>query len=79
MSKAETHLFISPPVFLTINNKESLSSKGHTCSYCHGNGFFQKVGEDVKERIQEPCPICQGSGKLKASITIEWLPGEKHK
>lgn len=22
------------------NQKESISSKGHRCSYCHGNGFF---------------------------------------
>lgn len=50
--------------------RESLLSPGHKCSYCHGNGWFWR--EDLHERMKADCPVCNGSGKLDAVITIEW-------
>ena len=56
------------------NQKESISGKGNRCSYCHGNGFFW--GEEQRERVKADCPVCKGSGKLDAVITIEWKPAK---
>ena len=73
MSKNNQVITISPPMFIGEGNqKESISSKGHRCSYCHGNGFFW--GEEQRERVKVDCPVCKGSGKLDAVITIEWKP-----
>ena len=69
MSKNNQVITISPPMFIGEGNqKESISSKGHRCSYCHGNGFFW--GEEQRERVKVDCPVCKGSGKLDAVITI---------
>jgi DnaJ-class molecular chaperone len=66
-------------MFLNISSKESQTSGGYGCSYCHGNGFFWKAQEGTKDRFKEACPVCKGSGKLKAVITIEWLPDKDNK
>jgi RecJ-like exonuclease len=79
MSEINKEILLAPPMFLNIDSKENKTSSGHQCSYCHGNGFFWKVKEDIKERYKEACPVCKGSGKLKAAITIEWLPDKDNK
>lgn len=77
MSKNNQVITISPPMFIGEGNqKESISSKGHRCSYCHGNGFFW--GEEQRERVKVDCPVCKGSGKLDAVITIEWKPAKQN-
>ena len=77
MSKNNQVITISPPMFIGEGNqKESISSKGHRCSYCHGNGFFW--GEEQRERVKVDCPVCKGSGKLDAVITIEWQPAKSN-
>nr|DAE14020.1 MAG TPA: DnaJ-like protein [Myoviridae sp. ctYzH9] len=54
---------------------EVLESRGHACSYCQGNGYFWQ--ENVyRERYKQECPICKGSGRLDAVVTIEWKAGE---
>lgn len=54
-----------------ITAKELLTSNGHTCSYCKGNGWFW--GEDSRgESTKTDCPVCKGSGMLDAMITVEW-------
>lgn len=51
MSKNNQMILISPPMFIGEGNrKESISSKGHRCSHCHGNGFFW--GEEQRERVK---------------------------
>lgn len=53
-----------------------LVSPNHTCSYCHGNGWFW--GEDeFGERIKNDCPVCGGSGSLDAVVTVEWKAAKK--
>lgn len=53
----------------------SFESKGHACTYCQGNGYLWQL-----DRFEDPskmeCQICKGSGKLDATITIEWKAGE---
>lgn len=50
---------------------ERVLSRGHKCPYCQGNGYFWQE-DDWDERYKKECPICKGSGKLDAVITIEW-------
>lgn len=67
---------ITPPVLIVFGNtKETITSNGHLCGYCHGNGFFW--GEQQRERVKKDCPVCKGSGKLDAVITIEWKPSKQ--
>ena len=56
----------------SVNAKEErIVSKGHNCEYCHGDGYF--VGCNYKGQSEkEYCPMCGGSGKLDAVVTIEW-------
>lgn len=62
--KKSTHL-------VGVECKETFYSNGHQCSYCKGNGYFWS--EDVHgESYQKECPVCKGSGKLNAVITVEW-------
>ena len=49
---------------------ETIVSGGYKCEYCQGNGYFW--AEDGHEHVKDPCPVCNGSGILKAVVTIEW-------
>lgn len=78
MSKNRQVITVSPPLFLKENGrKEQMFSKGHVCSHCHGNGWFWRLPDDERESVKSPCPICNGSGKLDAVITIEWVPSSE--
>ncbi len=33
-------------------------------------------GRGTTERVKVDCPVCKGSGKLDAVITIEWKPAK---
>lgn len=81
MSKNRQVITVSPPLFLKeTGRKEQVRSEGHVCSHCHGNGWFWSVPDGEKDSVKEPCPICCGSGRLDAVITIEWIPsGERRK
>lgn len=73
MSKNKQFISITPPMFLNEGGRmESLCSPGHKCSYCNGNGWFW--GEQAGERVKVDCHVCSGSGRLDATITIEWKP-----
>ena len=74
MSKNNQVIMVSPPMFVNIDNRERIACPGHACSYCHGNGYFW---EDGIEPVKKPCPVCNGSGKLDAEITIEWKPSKR--
>lgn len=76
MSVKDDIIKIIPPAFIRDGNmKETIHSNGHSCGYCHGNGFF--LGEQLREYVKKNCPVCNGSGKLDAVITIEWKPSKK--
>ncbi len=75
MSKNKQFISVTPPMFLNEGGGiESLTSPSHKCSYCHGNGWSWR--EEERETVKIDCPVCKGSGKLDATITIEWKPAK---
>ena len=54
---------------------DRIESRGHSCPYCQGNGYHWQEDE-WQERYKKECPICKGSGRLDAMITIEWKAEE---
>lgn len=72
MSKKQQYILISPPMFLESNNQERIISQGHRCSNCSGNGWF--IDDDLNGQYKTKCPVCKGTGKLNAEITIVWEP-----
>lgn len=75
MSVKNDMIQITPPAYVGVGNlKEIIKSNGHTCGYCHGNGFFWS--EELRERVKTSCPVCNGSGKLDAVITVDWKPSK---
>ena len=75
MSKNRQVITVSPPLFLKeTGRKEQMRSEGHVCSHCHGNGYFWQLPDCGKDSVKEVCPVCGGSGRLDAVITIEWRP-----
>lgn len=76
MSERNDIISVTPPGWVYEDNmKENITSRGHLCSYCHGNGFFWN--EVMRERVKTACPVCRGSGRLDAEITITWKPAGK--
>lgn len=72
MSRMRHILEISAPYH---NGKdETIVSTGHRCEYCQGNGYFWKEREGDPDPVQDPCPVCQGKGKLDCIINIKWKP-----
>lgn len=75
MSKNREFILVTPPMFLEQEQVEGMVIKGHVCSRCGGTGWFwDQSGKDAEKR---PCPVCMGSGKLDAVVTIKWVPGGK--
>ena len=78
MSKKQQVYMVVPPLFPKNHPYEMETFDGFECSYCHGNGWYAALG-DRNERVKEPCPVCQGSGRIKAVVTIKWMADEKKK
>ena len=55
-------------------NREGYSYLSNMQNVVSGNGYFW---EDGIEPVKKPCPVCNGSGKLDAEITIEWKPSKR--
>lgn len=76
MSHECSMIIVSAPHLKTSH--EELRVRGLKCGYCQGNGHFW--GEDkYGQYIQTPCPICKGSGKVDAEITIDYKPIKQQK
>ena len=73
MSKKKQGLLIAPPLFLTDTNEESEVFSGYTCPVCLNNGKVpdHKIINVVSWKL---CPFCGGTKKIKAVVTIKWLP-----
>lgn len=76
MSVKNDIIKVTPPAFIEVcGMKETITSTDHPCGRCDGSGIFredQPHGIVIKE-----CPVCNGSGKLDAVITIEWKPSKQ--
>lgn len=71
MSAKQQALLLSPPLFPDEYPTEEEVFHGIPCAHCHGNGWFW--GMDEKRN----CPVCKGTGILKAVVTVSWEPDEK--
>ena len=76
MSKQQLALLISPPLFPKEHPIEQTVFNGVPCAYCHGNGWFWGADELTRESVKVQCPVCKGSKKLKAVVTINWVADE---
>ena len=72
MSKERRMIEIAPGLMSPGSRmSETIESRGYNCPYCHGNGYHWQEDE-WQECYKKECPICRGSGKLDAVITVEW-------
>ena len=70
MSRIRRMMELTPPAHEM--SEETLVSVGHTCGYCHGNGWFW--ADDGRDSVKVPCPICKGKCEVDAVIAIKWRP-----
>lgn len=77
MSRISEILTIEPGSFFGSIHDERYTSTGHDCSYCNGRGRFAPIQVGRDEYEENPCPVCGGTGRLKAEITIHWAPDNK--
>lgn len=70
MSKFQGMLVLEPPEY---GSMEEHFKMRHTCPCprCNGNGWYWSEDE-YGESIKKDCPNCDGSGRLRAIIDIEW-------
>lgn len=72
MSKQCNSVLITAPDFGT--GREVIGEfTYYDCGYCHGEGWLWDP-EIIHERIKMPCPKCGGTGKVKATVVIDWAP-----
>lgn len=72
MSKIEQNLIICLPEYIVAAGQtETLHSPVYPCPHCNGKGKFEiETGRD--KFCENKCRICNGTGKIKAVITIMW-------
>ena len=71
MSKTKQVLELSSPSMKTKH--ERLTGLVQQCNYCCGYGWFWSR-DGAYTSVKEPCPMCEGTGKMQPVITIEWEP-----
>lgn len=76
MSRKCQILEIAPPPLLKEQLVEQLELGGMKCAYCHGNGWFW-ADDEYGKPYKDPCPVCHGTGRMKAAVTIEWTADKK--
>lgn len=69
MSKTKQVLELSSPSVKTKH--ERLTGLVQPCHYCIGRGWFWG-SDEYGEGEKHPCPLCNGTGKLRPVITIDW-------
>lgn len=62
---------IKPPLYEQVRENETVSN--FKCPKCNGRcGFTEEVGRN--EYRDKTCDYCDGTGKIKAEILINWKP-----
>lgn len=83
MTSKKTMIEVKAPNSILLRKRKStdatvselIMSKGHTCSYCNGKGWYWS--ESYRgDREKADCPVCQGSGMLDAVIKVDWVAHE---
>ena len=76
MSRRRNMVLLEAPAF--SKPEEHFESRGHKCNYCGGNGGFHNWSAPYADEDRwTVCPVCRGSGRMDAEVTIRWRPGEK--
>ena len=52
--------------------------RGFSCGGCSGNGWNWGYDEEG-DNAHITCPVCHGSGLLKAIVTTQWVADKKEK
>ena len=68
MSKVHQILALYAPE--TECREERHFVRGLRCGYCHGEGGFWSDADG--EAVIAACPLCKGSGKMDAEVTVRW-------
>lgn len=68
MSKRQEIIKLSAPSRI---GEEKFVSRPQPCGYCRGIGSF--VG-NRPGNLREQCPDCKGTGKVQATVVINWVP-----
>lgn len=68
MSSKHRMIWLAPPVY--GRKEERIESRGYTCEYCHGQGVFLGDRSSPNDSEWKICPVCEGSGKMDAEVTI---------
>jgi len=76
MSKKNQCYLICPPLFPKEHSYEMENFRGFNCTHCSGNGWIPTLGPR-NDNEHMTCPVCKGSGKLKAVVTTKWMPDTK--
>ncbi|MDR0973801.1 MAG: zinc finger-like domain-containing protein [Prevotellaceae bacterium] len=71
MSLILEHIAIDPQRISELHHTETLHSRAYACPVCHGRGYALPDVWD-KDGKNKTCRFCEGSGKIAATITIEW-------
>ena len=79
MLSVEQIIRISPPEVIG-ERRQTREVIFCRCGYCKGKGWFyndgwaEKFKQDLKAPNNKPCLYCKGTGKVKALVTVDWLP-----
>lgn len=78
MSKKQSVLIVSPPLYEKDINGENFKFPGIECPTCEGTGNVplprDLLGFDPADL--ETCQRCGGTGRLKADVVIRWQADE---
>lgn len=84
MSGKQQIIIIAPPTIPPpIPCSETFKFFGFECPQCNGKGgfqydyYFKKFKKNLDDPDWQPCERCNGTGKLTAKVTIEWVGEEK--
>lgn len=72
MSRLDHTLSIEPGKYEDGSKAETFVSSGHGCPHCGGRGKFMPYQTDYNTWEQDTCKVCNGTGKLKAAISLQW-------
>lgn len=74
MSEINTYIKVSVPKY-PLNSPPERFVIEKRCTYCNCRGYFLDDSKSI-EPIRSDCPLCKGSGKLKAEVEITWKPSK---
>jgi len=73
MSREKQIIEVAPPEY--SNYRESSVLSGFKCPRCNGRGWLPDYG--IKDIGRMDCERCGGTGRLNATVRIEWVADER--